>query len=95
LGLLVAVAVIGHDFSDGLNTVSYMVTHRQPAGRLRVLLVADALAPILGALFASLVPVPDAIFPVAIGFFSGLFIYVASNTLLPRARDLAPVTGCR
>ena len=93
LGLLVAVAVIGHDFSDGLNTVSYMVTHRQPAGRLRVLLVADALAPILGALFASLVPVPDAIFPVAIGFFSGLFIYVASNTLLPRARDLAPVTG--
>jgi zinc transporter ZupT len=93
LGFLVAAAVIGHDFSDGLNTVSYMVTHRQPAGRSRMLLVADALAPILGALFASFVPVPDAVFPVAIGFFSGLFIYAASNTLLPRARELAPVTG--
>ena len=88
-----AAAVIGHDFSDGLNTVSYMITHRQSAGRSRLLLVADALAPILGALFASLVPVPDVIFPVAIGFFSGLFIYVASNTLLPQARELAPVRG--
>lgn len=93
LGLLVAIAVIGHDFSDGLNTVSYMVTHRQPLGRSRILLVADALAPILGAVFASLVPVPDIVFPIAIGFFSGLFIYAASNTLLPRARELAPVTG--
>lgn len=93
LGFLVAAAVIGHDFSDGLNTVSYMVTHRQPANRSRTLLVADALAPILGALFASFVPVPAAVFPVAIGFFSGLFIYAASNTLLPRAKELAPITG--
>jgi zinc transporter ZupT len=93
LGFLVAAAVIGHDFSDGLNTVSYMVTHRQPPNRSRMLLVADALAPILGALFASLVPVPAAVFPVAIGFFSGLFIYAASNTLLPRAKELAPVTA--
>jgi ZIP family zinc transporter len=93
LGLLVAIAVIGHDFSDGLNTVSYMVTHRQPGDRSRMILVADALAPILGAVFASLVPVPEIVFPVAIGFFSGLFVYAASNTLLPRARELAPVTG--
>jgi zinc transporter ZupT len=93
LGFLVAAAVIGHDFSDGLNTVSYMITHRQSAGRSRLLLVADALAPILGALFASVVPVPDVVFPVAIGFFSGLFIYVASNTLLPQAKELAPVRG--
>jgi zinc transporter ZupT len=93
LGFLVAAAVIGHDFSDGLNTVSYMVTHRQPADRSRMLLVADALAPILGALFASFVPVPDTVFPVAIGFFSGLFIYAASSTLLPRAKELAPEKG--
>src|SRR6266702_3043237 len=33
LGLLVAAAVIGHDLSDGLNTVSYLITHRQPTSR--------------------------------------------------------------
>ena len=93
LGFLVAIAVIGHDFSDGLNTVSYLVTHRQPPMRSRVLLFADALAPLAGALFASLVPVPAIVFPIAIGFFSGLFIYAASTTLLPRAKDLALSTA--
>ena len=93
LGLLVAVAVIGHDFSDGLNTVSYLVTHRQPPGRSRWWLLADALAPLAGAAFASIVPVPGEVFPVAIGFFGGLFVYAASTILLPRAKELAPQTG--
>ncbi len=93
LGLLVAIAVIGHDFSDGLNTVSYLVTHRQPPGRSRWWLLADALAPLAGALFASMVPVPGEVFPVAIGFFGGLFVYAASTILLPRARELAPHTA--
>lgn len=93
LGLLVAVAVIGHDFSDGLNTVSYLVTHRQPVRRSWQLLLADALAPLFGATVALLVPVPPVVFPVAIGFFSGLFIYAASNTLLPRAKELALTTA--
>jgi zinc transporter ZupT len=89
LGFLVSAAVIGHDFSDGLNTVSYLVTHRQPPGRSRRWLFADAAAPIAGAFFATLVPVPAVVFPVAIGFFSGLFVYAASSTLLPRAKELA------
>ena len=93
LGLLVAAAVIGHDFSDGLNTVSYLVTHGQPERRSRILLFADALAPLVGATFASLVPVPPIVFPIAIGFFSGLFIYAASTTLLPRSKELALATA--
>jgi ZIP family zinc transporter len=88
LGVLVAVAVIGHDFSDGLNTVSYLVTHHQPETRSRRFLVADAAAPILGAAVASLVPVPDLVFPLALGFFSGFFIYAGTTRLLPRASEL-------
>jgi zinc transporter ZupT len=90
LGFLVAVAVIGHDFSDGLNTVSYLVSHGQPPGRSRWWLLADAVAPLAGATFASLVPVPPDVFPIAIGFFGGLFVYAASSILLPRAKELAP-----
>lgn len=88
LGFLVAIAVIGHDFSDGLNTVSYLVAHRQPSDRSRWWLLADASTPIAGALVASLVPVPDQVFPLALGFFSGLFVYAAATNLLPQAQRL-------
>lgn len=98
LGILVAVAVIGHDFSDGLNTVSYLVAHGQPARRSLRLLLADATTPVVGALVASLAPVPAQVFPIALGFFSGLFVYAASTNLLPRSHELplmrsASITG--
>jgi ZIP family zinc transporter len=84
-GIIVALAVIGHDFSDGLNTVSYLIAHGHGRKRQWRWLVADALAPILGALVAALLPVPDEVFPIALGFFAGVFVYAATANLLPRA----------
>ena len=52
-GLLVFLAVISHDFADGLNTVSYVLRrsgNRQAAVRW---LTIDALAPLLGAIVGS------------------------------------------
>lgn len=93
LGLLVAIAVIGHDFSDGLNTVSYLVAHSQPTRRSKLFLLADALTPLAGAIVASLAPVPPQIFPLALGFFSGLFVYAAATNLLPKSEDLPLLRG--
>jgi ZIP family zinc transporter len=90
VGLIVTAAVIGHDFSDGLNTVSYLIAHRHPATRSRRFLLADAIAPLLGALIATLAPIPDEVFPVALGVFSGFFIYAATANLLPSAHELSP-----
>ena len=84
-GIVVALAVIGHDFSDGLNTVSYLIAHGHDRARQWRWLFACALAPITGALVGSLVPVPDEVFPIALGFFSGVFAYAATSNLLPRA----------
>ncbi len=88
VGLLVAAAVIGHDFSDGMSTVSYLTAHGHPAKRSWRFLLADALAPVCGALTVLVIPVPEAVFPVALGFFSGLFVYAAATNLLPAAHDL-------
>ena len=85
VGVIVALAVIGHDFSDGLNTVSYLIAHGHDRARQWRWLVACALAPLFGAVVGGLVPVPDEVFPVALGFFSGVFVYAASANLLPRA----------
>jgi zinc transporter ZupT len=90
VGVIVALAVIGHDFSDGLNTVTYLLAHGHDRKRQWNWLFADALAPLVGALVAALLPVPDAVFPVALGFFAGVFVYAASVNLLPRALKLGP-----
>jgi ZIP family zinc transporter len=91
VGLLVAVAVIGHDFSDGLNTVTWLVTHRHSVRRQRGWLLAVSLMPLLGALVGTLLPVPEEVFPYVLGFFAGLFLYAASSHLLPAAGRLPAV----
>jgi ZIP family zinc transporter len=90
VGIIVALAVIGHDFSDGLNTVSYLIAHGHDRARQWRWLVADALSPLCGAAVGALLPVPDAVFPVALGFFSGVFVYAATANLLPRALKATP-----
>lgn len=90
VGVVVTAAVVGHDFSDGLNTVSVLTAHHHPEERSRRFLLADALAPLAGALVAFLAPIPDEVFPVALGFFSGLFVYAATTSLLPAAEAMEP-----
>lgn len=89
-GIVVALAVIGHDFSDGLNTVSYLIAHGHERARQWRWLIACALAPITGAVVGALLPVPDEVFPIALGFFSGVFVYAATSNLLPRAFKGSP-----
>jgi ZIP family zinc transporter len=84
-GVVVALAVIGHDFSDGLNTVSYLIAHGHDRARQWRWLIACAAAPLTGGLVGALLPVPDETFPIALGFFSGVFAYAATSNLLPRA----------
>lgn len=93
VGIVVALAVIGHDFSDGLNTVTLLRAARHPDQRSRRWLTAVAAAPIAGALFGSVVPVSDDVLPVTLGFFCGFFLYAASAHLLPAAQRLPVVAS--
>ena len=62
-GLLVFIAVISHDFADGLNTVTFVL--RQQGDRRRALswLAADAAAPFFGAIVGTLVSVSSSASP--------------------------------
>lgn len=93
VGLVVTAAVVGHDFSDGLNTVSLLSAHHHPPSRSRQFLIADATAPVIGALVAYLIPIPDEVFPIALAFFSGLFVFAATTSLLPASEGLSPRTS--
>src|SRR5512132_3897119 len=53
VGFVVLLAVVAHDFADGLNTVTFMLATRNSNWRTGALLVVDALAPVAGALLAN------------------------------------------
>lgn len=84
-GLLVFVAVISHDFADGLNTVSFVLRQsgdrRQAARWLRV----DAIAPLLGAIVGSFAGIPESALGYILCVYSGFFLYMGATDLLPQA----------
>jgi ZIP family zinc transporter len=85
VGIAVALAVISHDFADGLNTVSYVLRrsgNRQAAVRW---LAIDALAPLLGAIVGSQASISNQTLGYALCVYCGIFLYIGAVDLLPEA----------
>lgn len=84
-GLLVFIAVISHDFADGLNTVSYVL--RRSGNRRAAVkwLAIDALAPLLGAIVGTQIAVSDLTLGYILCVYCGIFLYIGATDLLPEA----------
>jgi zinc transporter ZupT len=94
LGLLISLAVIAHDFSDGLNTVTVVLAHGNAVERAVRWLLVDAVAPMLGALTAVPLRLGETALPWLLAFFAGAFLYIGASDLLPEAREHdSPVVG--
>ncbi len=87
VGLIVAIAVISHDFSDGLNTVSLVLVHKNTNKHALVLLFADAVAPVIGAVSTLFFQLPDSILVLYLGFFAGFLLYIGASDILPEAHN--------
>jgi len=88
-GFLVFLAVISHDFADGLNTVSYVLRrsgNRRAAVRW---LTIDALAPLVGAIVGSQVAISDQALGYVLCVYCGIFLYIGASDLLPAAHSQA------
>jgi len=85
LGLLVALAVVMHDFSDGLNTVTLMLKADNTTTSARLFLFADAAAPIVGVMTAFVILTSGAVLSYILAFFAGEFLCIGSSDLLPEA----------
>jgi ZIP family zinc transporter len=87
VGVAVAVAVIAHDFSDGLNTVTLMLLNQNNRRRAFVMLLLDALAPLVGALIGSQVHISEGGLTLYLGFFAGFLLYIGASEILPEAHS--------
>jgi zinc transporter ZupT len=85
VGWLVAVAVLAHDFGDGVTTVAVVLGSK---GGLRASLgwlLADAAAPVLGCVLAMLTPISQSLMALLLSFFAGSFLFIGAAHLLPEA----------
>jgi zinc transporter ZupT len=90
VGISVAIAVIAHDFCDGLNTVGLMLTHRNTTRHAAAMLVLDAAAPVLGAASTLFFQMPVSGLILYLGFFAGFLLYIGVSDILPEAHSGAP-----
>jgi zinc transporter ZupT len=84
-GILVFLAVVAHDFADGLNTVSFVVMQSGDRDRALRWLVVDALAPLAGALVGAAVSISSYALGNILAVYAGIFLYIGATDLLPEA----------
>ncbi|WP_107462001.1 ZIP family metal transporter [Streptomyces sp. MA5143a] len=90
MGLAVALAVIAHDFADGFNTYTLTSVYGNARRRAVTMLVADAVAPVLGAASTLLFTIPEGPLGCYLGFFGGALLYLAAAEILPEAHHAHP-----
>ena len=86
IGLLIALGIIAHDLSDGLNTVTVVLAHGNPLRRATLWLGLDMIAPVIGAAATLLIDL-SGLLPWMLAFFAGSFLYIGASDLLPEAKE--------
>jgi zinc transporter ZupT len=85
LGIFVAVAVVAHDFCDGVSTLALMLNSGNTPKSSIAMLFVDALAPVLGVATTLFVVLPNYVLVYALSFLVGSFLYMGGGSLLPDA----------
>lgn len=87
VGVALAVAVIAHSFSDGLNTVNIMLANKNTPLRAKIMLIVDALAPVTGVLLSFVISLGQTATGMFLSFFAGFLLYIAASEILPEAHS--------
>lgn len=90
VGAVVAVAVLVHDFSDGVNTVNMILKNAGGPRTAMRWLIAVAVAPILGALSTLFFSLPQNILAIILSVFAGFFLYIGATDLIPESHHAHP-----
>jgi zinc transporter ZupT len=92
IGVIVLLAVVAHDFADGLNTVTFMLASENNYARTGALLAVDALAPVAGAALTNVIHIEPRVVAYQLAFFAGFLLYLGASDLLPHVHQRPRVT---
>jgi ZIP family zinc transporter len=90
IGIIVAAAVLTHDFSDGINTVNMVLKSGGSRARAARWLAIDAIAPVVGIIATLLISVSPTQLGILLALFSGFFLYIGTSDLLPESHHVHP-----
>lgn len=85
VGMIVAAAVLAHDFSDGINTVGVVLNRHGGSRAAFGWLIVDAAAPVVGATSTLLLKLQEQALGCCLALFAGFFIYISASDLLPES----------
>ena len=92
VGAIIATAVLVHDFSDGINTVSLILKNKGESRAAYRWLAADAIAPMIGATSTLFFRLPESAIGMVLALFTGFFLYLGACDLLPESYHDHPHT---
>jgi ZIP family zinc transporter len=90
VGAIVAIAVLTHDFSDGINTVNLVLKNGGSRALAFRWLLVDAAAPVLGVIATLFIHVPEGSLSLILAVFAGFFLYIGASDLLPESHHNHP-----
>ena len=90
LGIATSIAIISHDFCDGINTIMVMKHANNTARSSIWMLILVALAPILGVASTRFFTLPDRYLALIIPFLAGGFLYLGASDCLPESFEKNP-----
>ncbi|MFA5745218.1 MAG: ZIP family metal transporter [Candidatus Paceibacterota bacterium] len=90
LGIVVTAAVLTHDFSDGINTVNFVLKNGGNWKNAFRWLLVDAIAPVLGVISTLFFHIPEAMVGLILAIFVGTFLYLSASDLIPESHHRHP-----
>ncbi len=90
VGFVVTFAVLVHDFSDGINTVSMVLRNQGTKQKALRWVFIGAIAPTIGIFSTFLFTVQEKTLSIILAIFCGFFLYIGASDLLPESHHKHP-----
>ena len=90
VGIVVAIAVLTHDFSDGINTMNIVLRNGGDRRLAFKWLLVDASAPVVGIASTYFFTLPGDGFGTVLAWFAGFFLYIGASDLIPESYHAHP-----
>ena len=90
VGIVVTIAVLAHDFSDGINTMNIVLRNGGDRSRAFRWLLADAASPVAGIAATRLFDLPVERFGPVLALLGGFFLYIGASDLIPESYHAHP-----